>query len=110
MFEECGMKLIFWLIIAHYVSDFALQSNWIAQNKGKLWYVLMSHCIIWTGICCIPLELFGSFAWWKPVFLFIGHFLSDRWKARQPNDDAHWHLIYYDQAIHGLQLLIVGVF
>lgn len=103
------LTLMFWLIVAHFIGDIALQSSWVANLKGDRWYIMLCHCVIWTGVCCIPLSIFGTFIWWKPVALFVGHFLCDSWKARKPKDDAHWHLIYWDQAFHGLQLLLVAL-
>jgi len=97
------MELFYWLVIAHYLADFPLQGDFIAANKGKRWYLLAAHCAIWTGIVSMPLALLGGWAWWKIAMLFVGHYLCDRWKARQAN--GPWHLIYFDQAFHGLQLL-----
>jgi hypothetical protein len=101
------VELLFWLVCAHYIGDIALQSPWQADNKGKLWYVMLSHVMIWTTCICIPLKLFGVMGWWHPVFLFVGHFVIDKWKASKPRDAEYWHLIYYDQAMHGIQILIV---
>ena len=67
----------------------------------------LSHVIIWTTIICVPLRLFEVLTWWHPIFLFVIHYLSDKWKSSQPKDDAHWYLIYWDQGIHLIQLLIV---
>ena len=103
------LELLLWLFGAHYIGDIALQADWMASMKGKRWYILLAHVAIWTTIVCIPLKLLGALLLWKVVFLFVGHYIADRWKSKQPKDDAHWHLIYYDQAWHLLQLVIVCV-
>ena len=99
-----------WLVFAHFLGDIALQSSWQADNKGRYWYVLLSHCIIWTATVSVALVYVGRFSEWNVPFLIIGHGIADFWKARQPKDDAHWRLIYPDQAWHFAQLAIVFAF
>ena len=103
------MANLIWLIFAHFIGDIALQSDWQANNKGKYWYVMLSHCMIWTGCICIALQFLGIFAVWKVLFLLTGHWVSDYIKARQPKRDDTWWMIYPDQAWHGIQCFIVYV-
>ena len=93
-----------WLIFAHFIGDWALQSDWIAQNKGKYWSVMFAHCMIWTGCIClimrwINLEVFPQ----HYVFLFSGHYLCDSWKCKYANKFPSWHL-YVDQIFHIAQI------
>ena len=99
-----------WLIFAHFIGDIALQSSWQADNKGKLWYVMLSHCMIWTALICIALQYLGLFEIWKVGFLLAGHALSDTWKAKQPKTPEHWWKIYPDQSWHIVQCLVVYFF
>lgn len=94
-----------WLIFAHYIGDFALQSNWQAQNKGKLWYVMLSHCMIWTAMICIALEHSQLLQWWHPIFLIAGHWVCDKWKTTE----TEWKYIYYDQIWHIFQCWVVFI-
>jgi hypothetical protein len=96
-----------WLVFAHYIGDFALQSDWLAQNKGKYWYVMFSHCMIWTACISAALYVFSSLSVWEVCFLVIGHVVSDTWKSRQPKTPEHWWKIYPDQVWHLCQCLIV---
>jgi len=98
---------IIWLIFAHFIGDIALQSSWQADNKGKLWYVMLSHCMIWTALICIGLQFLGIFAFWKVLFLFGGHYLIDTWKAKKPKTPENWKYIYSDQLGHLTQIIIV---
>lgn len=99
-----------WLVFAHFIGDMALQSSWQADNKVKYWYVMLSHCIIWTAFICLALEYLGLLELWKVVFLVVGHYLMDSWKARQPKTPANWWKIYLDQAWHLIQCGIVYIF
>lgn len=98
---------IIWLLFAHYVGDIALQSEWQVANKGKYWYVLFSHAMIWTAVVCIALVYLGLFQYWKVAFLLVGHMAMDFWKVRQPKTPDKWWLIYPDQAFHIAQLVVV---
>jgi hypothetical protein len=99
-----------WLLFAHYIGDIALQSDWQAQNKGRLWYVMFSHCMIWTACVSVALQYQGRFDLWKVVFLVIGHWVCDKWKTTKPKTPEAWKYIYPDQAWHIIQLAIVYSF
>ena len=32
-----------WLIFAHFIGDFALQSDWMANNKGYKWIIMFAR-------------------------------------------------------------------
>lgn len=104
------ITLIIFIIGAHYIADFPLQSEFLAMNKGKKWYLLFAHAMIYTTTISITLLLLGVYADWKFAVLLISHYFIDRWKSHEPADEAHWHLIYYDQALHLLiNILLVVV-
>ena len=114
-----------WLIFAHYIGDFALQKEWVSYNKGRMWYLMVAHCAIWTGCVCAFYAAFvrNDGAWttvgvsvdaWKIAFLFLGHIICDRWKCRAVKDVSigifpTWHF-YIDQCWHLLQCSIVYYF
>jgi len=101
--------LIF-LFFAHYIGDIALQSNWQAQNKGKYWYVMFSHGMIWTAAISVVLLHYQIFEMWKAVFLIVGHVLMDTWKTTKPKTPEIWWYIYPDQLWHLIQCVVVGIF
>ena len=104
------MNNFFWLIFAHFIGDVAFQKYWQSENKGKLWFVMLSHTFIWTGCICIALEYLGLFAMWKVVFLIAGHWVMDKWKGTKPRTPESWKYIYPDQAWHFIQCWIVYKF
>ena len=99
-----------WLIFAHFIGDFPLQGEFIAANKGRYWYVMFAHCMIWSGCICAVLDVMGILVWWKIGFLVAGHFVCDKWKSSKPRTPEAWKYIYPDQGFHFLQLFIVFVF
>jgi len=88
------------LLGAHYIADFPLQSDFIARLKGKRIYILFAHAMIYATIISLVLLYLGKYTDWKFFVILLSHMLIDWWKARQPSDDAHWHLLYYDQIGH----------
>ena len=103
------IEVLAWCIGAHFIGDIALQSSWQADNKGKLWYVMLSHCIIWTTCICIPLRLFGYCTVWTPFWLCAGHYILDTAKCKFPNTPDYWRLIYPDQLLHLIQIIIAVI-
>jgi hypothetical protein len=99
-----------WIIFAHFIGDIALQAPWQADNKGKYWYVMLAHCMIWTACISIALQYLGLFAGWKVVFLLAGHWVCDKWKTTIPKTPENWKYIYPDQLWHLVQCIIVKIF
>lgn len=65
------------ILMAHMAGDYLFQSDYLAQNKGKDWYILFVHCVLY----CIPFAFcFGIN--WKLAVLFGTHFVIDAGKAR----------------------------
>ena len=94
-----------WLIIAHYLGDCALQTQHQAEYKGKKWYVMLCHCMVWAGCISIALEYIGCFVLWKFFFLVIGHWLMDKWKCKRRGESNI--SMYIDQGFHLSQCLLV---
>lgn len=84
------------LIICHLIGDYVLQSNFIAQTKGKNWYHLFVHCALY----CVPFFIAFGLTW-QILMIFTSHMVIDPLKAR-------WNKITYtqDQVLHYLIALI----
>ena len=108
-----------WIIFAHYIGDWAYQNDFVAQNKGKYWIIMLSHCIVWTACVSIALQYLGIFTLEKALFLFIGHWICDKLKCNRIRKDCQqnpisekWNLflLYTDQSWHLIQCIIVYLF
>lgn len=104
-----GLEMIFWLVFAHIIGDMSLQTEFIAMNKGKKWYLMFCHIMIYTGVIGIALLLLNIFNWWGVLWIAVSHYAMDKWKSLQPRDEAHFWQIYLDQGWHYLQLIIMVV-
>lgn len=104
-------ELLLWLIFAHFIGDWALQSDWMAQNKGKYWFVMLAHCMIWTACICVVLKLTGRFDPCYDLLLLCGlHWIVDEEKCEfATKDNSLGKALYIDQAFHLLQVIVVGI-
>ena len=98
---------LFFCVVAHNYGDVAFQKPEIAHNKAKHWYLMLTHVMCWTGAIALVLFYFGLFEWWKIAVLIGGHFVIDSWKSRVPKTPENWNMIYVDQGLHMIQLLVV---
>ena len=102
-------EAIMWVLFAHYIGDWALQPQWIGMSKGKYWYVMLSHCMVYTGIVAIAFKYVGVPDLVRTcAIIFVIHWAVDAWKCRETKEFPTWHL-YVDQFIH-IALLITWLF
>jgi type IV secretory pathway TrbL component len=90
------LKIIVILIMCHLIGDYVLSSDYIQTTKGKNWYHLFIHSVLY----CIPLAIiFGINS--TLLFIFTAHFTIDSYKAK-------FKLINYatDQVLHYIVLII----
>lgn len=88
------INTIILLAICHMLGDYFLQSDFIASTKGKNWYHLIVHCMLYI----VPfIVVFGLD--WRVYVLLISHIIIDPLKAR-------YNKITYaqDQVLHYLMM------
>lgn len=96
-----------WLLFAHFIFDAGLQPEWLLRTKKTNWFLMFEHAMVWTGGISLVLDALGMLAWWKILFLLVGHFLIDEWKAQNAKDILDIRYLYVDQGLHIAQLLFV---
>lgn len=95
------MTNILWVLLAHYIADYPLQCDFLAQTKGKYWYSLLAHSIIYGLTIALCFKLIGVFAIWKVIVLVGSHIIIDYKKATAKNKDkALTTYLYIDQILH----------
>jgi len=95
------MTNILWVLLAHYIADYPLQCDFLAQTKGKYWYSLLAHSIIYGLTIALCFKLIGVFTIWKAVILVVSHIIIDYKKATAKNKDkALTTYLYIDQFLH----------
>ncbi len=94
------METLLLLLACHFIGDIALQTEWLAEGKGKSWEINFYHVAVYLAVFI----LFGPELSLSSLgIIFISHFLIDPLKSR-------WGVIKYiwqDQILHILVLLVV---
>jgi len=107
---------LFFLLLGHYLGDFAFQTDRMAAEKGHANGPLTIHVAIYalTVAACLALGLYlvgagdqfltpitvGVF-----VFIYVEHWIQDRYKAVHFNGAKQ--ALFLDQAIHIIILFAV---
>ena len=95
------MENILWILLGHYVLDYPLQSDFLATTKGKYWYSLFVHSMIYGLGIALIFKFLGVFAIWKAIVLVISHICIDHLKSHAKNRDfALTRYLYIDQILH----------
>lgn len=104
------MNIIIWLAFTHWIADFVLQSDWMAQNKSKNNGALMLHCLIYgltLGVLTFN-PLFGALNFFIhfPVDYVTSRINSRLWTNKQ----VHWFFVSVglDQWIHFVTLILTA--
>jgi hypothetical protein len=97
------------MLFAHYVLDYPLQGEFLAQTKGKYWHSLLSHTMIYALGMAICFKIIGVFTLWKVFVLLFTHYIIDYKKATAKNKDkALTTYLYIDQSLHiGINLILL---
>jgi Protein of unknown function (DUF3307). len=102
LYTKAGLFLF--LFLSHCITDFALQTTFIATYKKNIPYVMLIHVFMWSMPIIILINIFGNITIWKILMLFIGHYVIDLWKCREWYKMDHLYAFYTDQFLHIAQL------
>lgn len=105
------IQIVLWVILAHYIADYPLQGDFLAQTKGKYFYSLLAHSLIYSLIIMIPLTMMGKPELWRLLVILFSHMIIDYKKATAKNKDkALTTYLYIDQALHiSINLLLAFI-
>ena len=94
------LNTIIMILCLHFVSDFILQSNWMAQNKSKSNLALFTHVLVYS----LPFMLIG---FWYAIINASLHFIIDYFTSRATSklwkeEKVHWFFVVIglDQTLH----------
>ena len=100
------MITLIFIILLHWLADFVLQTDQMAQNKSKSLYWLTLHVFAYSLI-------FFGFGWKFVLITFVCHWITDfvtskitsyYWKIE--NRHMFFVVIGFDQFLHITQLLL----
>jgi hypothetical protein len=116
------MNLFDWLLVAHLVGDFLLQTDGMAKHKVHRWPWMLRHVGLYMAVISVVLLIYGlrqPDALWAVVivwlFLALTHVILDRrvftaWWMRSVgiSPEHPWLSIVVDQVFHVLTLAIAA--
>ena len=130
------MSIIYTLLVAHFIGDFALQSNWMALNKAKRWDALVWHVLVYVIVMNWALIALGYQRSWPAVWFLLAnaaaHFVTDAitsritsrlwflplvgqgmrptWIQVEVKETRHWFFVAIgaDQLIHVVTLFVTA--
>jgi len=102
--------LLWFMIVAHCLSDMCWQSSFVSGRKGQKLVILFFHALCVTGAISIPMYILSDpLEYMLPisiVYLIFTHVVVDHWKSNSPRDDEHFYYIYIDQLLHLMCIII----
>lgn len=104
------MTNFLFLLGAHFIGDICLQTDTMANQKSKRFYLLLAHAVVYGTVVSLMLFHLGVFADWKFPLIILSHIIVDSWKSKQPRTDDAYNLVYVDQGIHiGINTILAFV-
>lgn len=100
------------MFFAHFIGDYVLQIRWLAETKGKEWYNMLVHCVLYSSsVGLVPLLHSHRFPLLGLIVIFVSHWLIDSWKVRMNSiavseQDKKANL-YMDQLMHFMLLIAI---
>lgn len=101
------------VLIAHWIGDYLLQGNSIANNKGRSVRWLLIHVALYSFVLISSSLLFFS---WREALLFgainaVLHFITDfitsRLSARyRETPRIFYSILGFDQLVHSVTLIV----
>lgn len=69
-------ETVFWMIAAHFLGDYILQSGWMANEKTKRWWPAIAHGLAYT----LPFALLVTQSPWALLVIGGTHVIIDRFR------------------------------
>jgi hypothetical protein len=100
-----SLSTITLVLFTHWVADFVLQSNWMAQGKSKTYLPLISHVAVYTLVLALIHPLWAIVN--GILHLVVDYFTSRISSKLYAKGDIHnfFVVIGLDQFIHVITLL-----
>lgn len=102
------IKLIDLLLVfasAHALGDLALQTTHMGEGKAFNFYVMLAHCLVYSGCISVAMKYTQRYATWKALLVLISHMVIDYGHIWMQSEVSY--ALTVDQFLHGLVLLIV---
>ena len=96
-------EALFLFVLAHLLSDYVWQGEYIATTKAKNTYHLLVHVAIATGVFYLAMRLMGNVRWLLVGITFVSHLAIDKWKCVKGHSGKTYVI---DQLLH--YIVVIG--
>jgi len=115
-----SLLMVLSIILAHWISDFVFQSDWMARNKSKSNRALLAHVLVYTASIAVILALLPSGLLTHGLYVYVRwvlingalHFATDYVTSRitsrlYAENRIHdfFVVVGFDQMMHYMLLL-----
>lgn len=106
---------VIFILLIHFLADFAMQTPWQAENKWWSADALCLHVLVYSAIWWIASGIYLGWGWGLvfACITFITHLCIDYWTSRINHEffekkDWHngWVGVGFDQLLHCIQLIL----
>lgn len=109
------MNLTLYFILAHFIADYPLQTNWVARYKQDHVMGLLVHTFTHLVVTTLILYPFwhDPRIWWGILAMFVTHTAADQIKITHNKKGPRKKLFFYymmDQFIHVSILLVISIY
>lgn len=106
------MNVALYLLIGHFLADYPLQTNWVAQKKGSNGFAFLTHLLthLLTYVLILSPFLYEKKVWVAIGFVFLIHAFTDKIKLIYQKKSRSTFLAYLiDQFTHVSSALLASV-
>lgn len=115
------VEIFIYLLIAHLIGDWIIQTSWMANEKSKhlgplLAHVFTYHIFVFAALYLVGVPLAANL--WATLFLAAAHAILDnrrfefwwlnRIKKVEEKDVPIWLLLGVDQSFHLILIILVS--
>lgn len=111
-----AVAAVVWVLFAHWIADFIVQTRWMGNNKSTNQKAMLSHIATYSFTLLILLAPLATTAWLLMGFVLINgvaHYATDsvsskvtKWCWNNGHDHWFWAAIGLDQFCHVAVLVL----
>ena len=100
--------MVWYLLLAHFLGDFVLQTDWMVRKRDNLWFLSL-HAFIHFLLMLLLVGSYRSVVWPYLLLLAFIHLVQDRIKNNLLNKRPDWLRVTFviDQFLHYFAIVFV---
>lgn len=106
------MTLFDWLLIGHFVGDWAFQNEWMVRHKQSALFnrAVFVHCAVYTAVLMLILFLQQQAYSVYTYFVFAGVIFVSHWLIDATNLAAYWMRFFQQSHVLFVRIVVDQIF